>query len=135
MSGNPALIEDGAVEIVAASETGHPAAQFVLGFLWEMGLLRERSKGKAFLYHHFAAEGGNMQSKMALAYKYTRQDMFDKVVNLYVESAEVAMNTFLISKDSPVIKLVRLYNGAEENKEALRKSKGEEDEGFQILEY
>ncbi|XP_014516535.1 ERAD-associated E3 ubiquitin-protein ligase component HRD3A [Vigna radiata var. radiata] len=135
MSGNPALIEDGAAEIADAAETGHPAAQSVLGFLWEMGLLRERSKGKAFLYHHFAAEGGNMQSKMALAYKYTRQDMFDKAVNLYAELAEVAVNNFLISKDSPVIEPVRLHNGAEENKEALRKSKGEEDEDFQILEY
>ncbi|WVZ01864.1 hypothetical protein V8G54_022670 [Vigna mungo] len=93
-----------------------------------------RSKGKEFLYHHFAAEGGDMQSKMALAYKYTRQDMFDKAVNLYAELAEVAVNNFLISKDSPVIEPVRLHNGAEENKEALRKSKGEEDEDFQILE-
>jgi len=75
MSGHPALIEEGAAEIAAVAETGHPAAQSVLGFLWEMGLLRERSKGKAFLYHHFAAEGGNMQSMMALAYKYTRQDV------------------------------------------------------------
>ncbi|KAJ1437785.1 Tetratricopeptide-like helical domain superfamily [Sesbania bispinosa] len=122
-------------EIEAAAESGYPAAQSVLGFLWGMGLLRERSKGKAFLYHHFAAEGGNMQSKMALAYTYTRQDMFDKAVKLYAELAEVAVNSFLISKDSPVIEPVRLHNGAEENKEALRKSKGEEDEDFQILEY
>uniref|UniRef100_A0A0R0IHE0 DOD-type homing endonuclease domain-containing protein n=1 Tax=Glycine max TaxID=3847 RepID=A0A0R0IHE0_SOYBN len=135
MSGDPDLIQDGAAEIGALAETGHPASQSVLGFLWGMGLLRERSKGKAFLYHHFAAEGGNMQSKMALAYSYTRQDMFDKGVNLYGELAEVAVNSFLISKESPVIEAVRLHNGAEENKEALRKSKGEEDEDFQILEY
>ncbi|CAI8596324.1 unnamed protein product [Vicia faba] len=100
-----------------------------------MGLLRERSKQKAFVYHHFASDGGNMQSKMALAYTYTRQDMFDKSVKLYAELAEVAVNGFLISKDSPVIEPIRLHNGAEENKEALRKSKGEEDEDFQILEY
>ncbi|XP_020229081.1 ERAD-associated E3 ubiquitin-protein ligase component HRD3A-like [Cajanus cajan] len=135
MSADPALIEDAAAEIAAAADIGHPAAQSVLGFLWGMGLLRERSKGKAFLYHHFASEGGNMQSKMALAYTYTRQDMFEKAVKLYTELAEVAVNSFLISKDSPVIEPVRLYNGAEENKEALRKSKGEEDEDFQILEY
>jgi len=61
--------------------------------------------------------------------------MFDKAVNLYAELAEVAVNNFLISKDSPVIEPVRLHNGAEENKEALRKSRGEEDEDFQILEY
>lgn len=126
---------EGAGEIEAAAESGHPAAQSVLGFLWGMGLLRERSKSKGFLYHHFAAEGGNMQSKMALAYTYTRQDMFEKAVKLYGELAQVAVNSFLISKDSPVIEPVRLHNGAEENKEALRKSKGEEDDDFQILEY
>ncbi|XP_004503266.1 ERAD-associated E3 ubiquitin-protein ligase component HRD3A [Cicer arietinum] len=135
MSGDARLIEEGSGEIEAASESGYSAAQSVLGFLWGMGLLRERSKEKAFVYHHFASEGGNMQSKMALAYLYTRQDMFEKSVKLYAELAEVAVNSFLISKDSPVIEPVRLHNGAEENKEALRKSKGEEDEDFQILEY
>ncbi|KAK1562256.1 hypothetical protein Q3G72_008901 [Acer saccharum] len=37
--------------------------------------------------------------------------------------------------DSPVVEPVRIHNGAEENKGALRKSRGEEDEAFQILEY
>ncbi|KAL5099585.1 hypothetical protein RYX36_003912 [Vicia faba] len=135
MTGDARLIEEGSGEIETAAESGYPAAQSVLGFLWGMGLLRERSKQKAFVYHHFASDGGNMQSKMALAYTYTRQDMFDKSVKLYAELAEVAVNGFLISKDSPVIEPIRLHNGAEENKEALRKSKGEEDEDFQILEY
>ncbi|KOM41066.1 hypothetical protein LR48_Vigan04g126400 [Vigna angularis] len=45
------------------------------------------------------------------------------------------MCDFLILKDSLVIEPVRFHNGAEENKEALRKSRGEEDEDFQILEY
>lgn len=75
MSGDARLIEEGSGEIEAASESGYSAAQSVLGFLWGMGLLRERSKEKAFVYHHFASEGGNMQSKMALAYLYTRQDV------------------------------------------------------------
>ncbi|GFZ03428.1 HCP-like superfamily protein [Actinidia rufa] len=61
--------------------------------------------------------------------------MYDKAVKLYAELAEVAVNSFLISKDPPVIEPVRIHNGAEENKEALRKSRGEEDEDFQILEY
>ncbi|KAG4949083.1 hypothetical protein JHK82_042279 [Glycine max] len=56
------------------AESGHPAVQLVLGFLWEMGLFREQIKGKAFRYHHFTAEGGNMQSKMELVYNYTRSD-------------------------------------------------------------
>lgn len=61
--------------------------------------------------------------------------MYEKAVKLYSELAEVAVNSFLITKDSPVIEPVRIHNGAEENKEALRKSRGEEDEDFQILEY
>lgn len=61
--------------------------------------------------------------------------MYDKAAKLYSELAEVAVNSFLISKDSPVIEPVRIHNGAEENKDALRKSRGEEDEDFQILEY
>lgn len=61
--------------------------------------------------------------------------MFDKAVKLYSELAETAVNSFLVSNDSLVIEAVRIHNGAEENKEALRKSRGEEDEDFQILEY
>ncbi|KAG2399892.1 ERAD-associated E3 ubiquitin-protein ligase component [Vigna angularis] len=96
----------------------------------------ETPQSKSSCSHHFAAEGDNMQSKMAFAYKYMRQDgMFEKAINLYTDLTEVVVNNFLISKDSPVIEPVRLHNGAEENKEALKKSKGEEDEDFQILEY
>lgn len=61
--------------------------------------------------------------------------MYEQAVKLYAELAEVAVNSFLISKDSPVIEPVRIHTGAEENKEALRKSRGEDDEDFQILEY
>ncbi|OWM82989.1 ERAD-associated E3 ubiquitin-protein ligase component HRD3A [Punica granatum] len=134
-SGDERPMEAAASEIEASAMAGYPHAQSALGFLYGMGQMRERSKVKAFLYHHFAAEGGNMQSKMALAYTYSRQDMYEKAVKLYAELAEVAVNSFLISKDSPVIEPVRIHSGAEENKEALRKSRGEDDEDFQILEY
>lgn len=61
--------------------------------------------------------------------------MHDKAVELYAELAEIALNSFLISKDSPVIEPIRIHSGTEENKEALRKSRGEEDEDFQVMEY
>ncbi|CAF1777894.1 hypothetical protein YC2023_119288 [Brassica napus] len=61
--------------------------------------------------------------------------MHDKAVKLYAELAETAVNSFLISKDSPVVEPTRIHSGTEENKGALRKSRGEEDEDFQILEY
>ena len=51
--------------------------------------------------------------------------MHDKAVKLYAELAETAVNSFLISKDSPVVEPTRI--GTEENKGALRKSRGEED--------
>ncbi|KAJ8753695.1 hypothetical protein K2173_026371 [Erythroxylum novogranatense] len=134
--GDVRVVEEAAAQIEAlAVENGNPHAQSVLGFLFGSGQLREKSKARAFLYHHFAAEEGNMQSKMALAYTYSRQDMHEQAVKLYAELAEVAVNSFLISKDSPVIEPVRIHNGAEENKDALRKSRGEEDEDFQIFEY
>ncbi|PIN22874.1 Extracellular protein SEL-1 [Handroanthus impetiginosus] len=129
------VMEEASAEIEAAAELGQPHGQSVMGFLYGMGIGRERNEGKAFLYHYFAAQGGNMQSKMALAYTYNRQEMHEKAVKLYAELAEVAVNSFLISKDSPVIEPIRIHSGAEENKEALRKSRGEEDEDFQILEY
>lgn len=61
--------------------------------------------------------------------------MHEQAVKLYGELAEIAVNSFLISKDSPVIEPIRIHSGAEENKDALRKSRGEDDEAFQILEY
>ncbi|KAF8028545.1 hypothetical protein BT93_E1234 [Corymbia citriodora subsp. variegata] len=134
-SGEGRLMEEAVAEFEASTAAGYAHAQSALGFLYGTGQMRERSKGKAFLYHHFAAEGGNMQSKMALAYSYMRQDMYEKAVKLYAELAEVAVNSLLITKDSPFREPIRIHNGAEENKEALRKSRGEDDEDFQILEY
>ncbi|KAF8398981.1 hypothetical protein HHK36_014846 [Tetracentron sinense] len=134
-SGNTTLMEEAASEIEAAAIGGFPHAQSALGFLYGTGQLRERNKEKALLYHHLAAQGGNMQSKMALAYTYFRQDMHEKAANLYAELAEAAVSSFLISKNSPVIEPLRIHNGAKENKEALRKLRGEEDEDFQITEY
>ncbi|KAK4487708.1 hypothetical protein RD792_005631 [Penstemon davidsonii] len=133
--GEVGVMEEAVAEIEAAAEAGKPHGQSVMGFIYGMGMVKERSKAKSFLHHCFAAQGGNMQSKMALAYTYYRQEMHDKAVKIYAELAEVAVNSFLISKDSPVIEPIRIHNGAEENKEALRKSRGEEDEDFQILEY
>ncbi|KAL9240216.1 hypothetical protein vseg_014461 [Gypsophila vaccaria] len=122
-------------EIEVAAKGGDPHARSVLGFLYQMGIGRERDQGKAFLYHHFAASAGNFHSKMALAHTYSRQDMYEEAAKLYCELAEVAVKNFLISKEAPVVEPVRIHVGAEENKEALRKSRGEDDEDFQILEY
>lgn len=56
-------------------------------------------------------------------------------MKLYAELADAALASFQVSGDLPVIEPVRLHSGVEENKDALRKSRGEEDEDFQIAEY
>jgi SEL1 protein len=61
--------------------------------------------------------------------------MHEKAVVLYAELAEAALTGFLMSKEPPVMEAVRLHSGTEENREALRKSRGEDDEDFQITEY
>lgn len=74
-SGEVNLMDEAAKEIEAAVAVGHPHARSVLGFLNGAGQMRERNKAKAFMYHYFAADGGNMQSKMALAYTYFKQEV------------------------------------------------------------
>ncbi|XP_038984912.1 ERAD-associated E3 ubiquitin-protein ligase component HRD3-like isoform X2 [Phoenix dactylifera] len=134
-SGDPDALDSASSDIEAAASAGHRHAQSALAFLFGTGLARPQSRPRSFLYHHFAAEAGNMQSKMVLAYTYFRQDLYDKAVALYAELAEAAVASFLISKEPPVIEPVRIHSGTEENKEALRKSRGEDDEGVQITEY
>lgn len=73
--GDVRMMEEGVGEIEEAARGGHAHGQSMMGYLYNMGVLRERSKAKGFMYHYFAAEAGNMQSKMALAYTYTRQDV------------------------------------------------------------
>ena len=73
--GEVRMMEEAAAEIEAAAEAGNAHAESVLGFLYGQGQARERNKAKALLYHFFASEGGNMQSKMDVAYTYLRQDV------------------------------------------------------------
>uniref|UniRef100_A0A0A9DDR5 Uncharacterized protein n=1 Tax=Arundo donax TaxID=35708 RepID=A0A0A9DDR5_ARUDO len=58
-----------------------------------------------------------------------------KLLTLYAELAEAALTSSLISKEPPVVEPVRIHSGTEENKEALRKSLGEDDQDFHIREY
>ncbi|KAA8542834.1 hypothetical protein F0562_023986 [Nyssa sinensis] len=92
-SGDSRMME-AAFEIAAAAAAGYTHAQSALGFLYNMGMMKERKRAKAFIYDYFAANGGNMESKMALAYTYSRQDVYDKAAKLYAELAEIAVNSF-----------------------------------------
>ncbi|KAF3437154.1 hypothetical protein FNV43_RR19907 [Rhamnella rubrinervis] len=134
-SGEVRLMNEATSELEAVTAVGHPHSQSLLGFLHGVGLMRERNKAKAFMYHYFAAEDGNTESKMALAYTYFKQEMFEKAVEIYSELAELAVSSFLISRNSPVIEPVRIHNGAEENDGVLWRFRGEEDDDFKILEY
>lgn len=48
-SGDPRLMEEAAAEIEAAAAGGYPHAQSALGFLYNMGVTRERNGAKAFM--------------------------------------------------------------------------------------
>lgn len=76
-SSDPRSLEGAAAEIDAAAQAGHPHAQSTLAYFFGFGTAKETDIAKAFLYHHFAAKGGNMQSKMAVAYTYLRQEVIE----------------------------------------------------------
>ncbi|KAL0731738.1 hypothetical protein Bca4012_027832 [Brassica carinata] len=133
--GNVSLMEEAVTEVNASASAGDPHAQSVMGFLYGMGMTREANGTKSFQQHQLAAKGGNMQSKMALAFRYIQLDMHDKAVQLYAEVAEAAFNSFLISKDFSMVAPFRIHRGEEEDKDVLRRFRGEDDEGFKVLEY
>eukprot|EP00249_Psilotum_nudum_P022952 c28701_g1_i2 orf=217-2274(+) len=134
-AGEPEFLEAAIRDLEQAADQGNAHAQSTLAFLYGSGCGVQHSNAKAFLFHHFAAEGGDFQSKMALAYSYLRLQINEESVKLYAELAATAVASFLSSKESSLIEPVRLNDGLEENKQALRKSRGEEDDDFQILEY
>ncbi|KAH9548736.1 hypothetical protein CY35_11G103600 [Sphagnum magellanicum] len=74
------------------------------------------------------ADHGNahsIQSKMALASTYSRQQMHEEPVKLYAELAATAMASFISSKDAPLMEPVQLNVGFEESRETLKKFRGE----------
>ncbi|KAK3170513.1 hypothetical protein Dsin_033105 [Dipteronia sinensis] len=131
--GNARMMAGAAAEIESAANDGDPHAQSVLAFLYGAGIMRERNEAKALMYHHFATQGGSFQSKMALAYTYYRQGMYEKAAKLYAEIAKTGVKSFLTSKDSPVVEPIMIHDGAEEDKEVLMNFHGEEDESFKML--
>jgi SEL1 protein len=74
-AGDEAAFATAAAQIEAAATEGHPGAQSALAFLSGAGMTRPASRSRAFLLHKFAADGGDLQSKMALAYSYFRQEV------------------------------------------------------------
>ena len=77
---------------------------------------------------------GNIPNRI-LIWPFFFPQMYEKSVKLYAELAYVAVASFFSFKEPPLVEPVRINDGAEENKEALRKSRGEEDDDFQIIEY
>lgn len=95
-TGDPRSMEEAASEIEAAAAGGSQHAQSALGFLYGTGCTKEQSASKAFLYHHFAAEGGNKQSKMALAYTYLRQEVWRSLQKtLTLETEEIFLKAWI----------------------------------------
>ncbi|CAI6010694.1 unnamed protein product [Closterium sp. NIES-65] len=61
-----------------SAEKGFPHAHSALGFLHASGYGVPLNQVKAFLHHTFAANGGSVHSKMALAFSHLRQQEFER---------------------------------------------------------
>ncbi|XP_010416167.1 PREDICTED: ERAD-associated E3 ubiquitin-protein ligase component HRD3A-like [Camelina sativa] len=134
--GNTRLMEEAVTELEASASAGDLHAKSVMGFVYGIGMIRETSEAKSFQQHQLAAEGGDMQSKMALAYRYIRLDLHDKAARLYRELAETTFNRFMISKDyTTFVPIIRIHRGTYEDKNMLRKFHGEDSEDFKIVEH
>lgn len=72
---DPDMLKEAIVGLQSEADLGNAHAQSTLGFLHWMGCGVPYVDAKAFLYHDFAKEGGNSQSKMALAYRYFRNQV------------------------------------------------------------
>ncbi|CAF2097391.1 unnamed protein product [Brassica napus] len=59
-------MEEVVEEIEAASSSGDPHSQSLMGFVYGTGMMREKSKSKSFLRHNFAAEGCNRKLAKSL---------------------------------------------------------------------
>jgi len=73
--GEPRVLDEATRGLKSEAENGNAHALSTLAFLSASGYGVQPSDAKAFLFHHFAANGGNLQSKMALAYSYFRQQV------------------------------------------------------------
>jgi SEL1 protein len=74
-SGDDGAFSTACAQIEAAAAGGHPGAQSALAFLSGAGMTRPVSRSRAFLLHKLAADAGDLQSMMALAYFYFRQEV------------------------------------------------------------
>lgn len=73
--GDSRILDEAIVSLKEEAKSGNVHALSTLAFLFGTGYGVQTNDAKAFLYHHFAANGGNLQSKMALAYSYSRQQV------------------------------------------------------------
>lgn len=78
---DPQMLSE-AVEILKSeADKGNAHAQSTLGYLHWIGCGVKLSDARAYVLHHFAAEGGNPQSKMALAYNHFRHQVVNVLVS------------------------------------------------------
>jgi TPR repeat protein len=73
--GEPRGLDEAIRSFNSEAENGNAHAESTLAFLYASGYGVQQSDAKAFLFHYFASQKGNLQSKMALAYSYSRQQV------------------------------------------------------------
>eukprot|EP00850_Spirogloea_muscicola_P019081 SM000183S03975 [mRNA] locus=s183:167223:170598:+ [translate_table: standard] len=127
----------GALELLGrAAELGDPDAQSALGFLHGGGYGVPQSRRRALLYHHFAAAGGNWQSKMAMGFAHLRQGEHVAAARLYADAAARSMAANSVLPEALLLEAVRLHvAGGERNEAAVAGHRGERDDAIQFLEY
>lgn len=72
---DPRMLNEAVEVLRLEADNGNAHVQSTLGFLHWMACGVPYSDSKAYLYHEFGKEGGNAQSKMALAYRYFRNQV------------------------------------------------------------
>eukprot|EP00850_Spirogloea_muscicola_P018479 SM000169S02734 [mRNA] locus=s169:200091:203563:- [translate_table: standard] len=126
-----------ALELLSrAAELGNADAQSALGFLHGCGYGVPQSQRRALLYHHFAAAGGNWQSKMAMGFVHLRQGEHGAAARLYADAAAQSMAANSVLPEALLLEAVRLHvAGGERNEAAVAGHRGERDDAIQFLEY
>eukprot|EP00898_Chlorokybus_atmophyticus_P009041 jgi/Chlat1/9138/Chrsp97S08391 len=121
-----------------AADKGHAHAQSTLAFLHTVGLAGvQQNDAVAVLYHEFAGRGGSAPSRMALAYKFTRNQECEAGLPHAAAAAAAAMAAFTKPSPSPpLVEAVRLSRDSfAPDSDASKGHQGERDEAIAFLQH
>jgi SEL1 protein len=94
---DPRMLNEAIQVLRDEADEGNAHAQSTLGSLHWMACGVPHSDAKAFLYHEFAKEGGNAQSKMALAYRYYRNQVLGLLL-IWINASLLGCNLSVVGR-------------------------------------